>query len=121
MGSNAKNIIILFFTLVVIMLGFGMIIPIMPFYIDAFGASGRELGFLMAEAIADPDATDWNATSDFIRAFRKRSKEAWTSASPRRLITSGPDTKAQRYSRDSPSGSLLPEASRVTAPPSSTE
>ena len=48
MGSNAKNIIILFFTLVVIMLGFGMIIPIMPFYIDAFGASGRELGFLMA-------------------------------------------------------------------------
>ncbi len=39
---------ILFFTLIVIMLGFGMIIPIMPFYIDSFGASGRALGMLMA-------------------------------------------------------------------------
>jgi len=40
--------IILFSTLVVVMLGFGMIIPIMPFYIEAMGASGRELGLLMA-------------------------------------------------------------------------
>lgn len=48
MRSNSRNIFILFFTLVVVMLGFGMIIPILPFYIDAFGASGSELGFLMA-------------------------------------------------------------------------
>lgn len=48
MPSNRRNLAILFLTLVVIMLGFGMIIPIMPFYIDAFGASGSELGLLMA-------------------------------------------------------------------------
>jgi hypothetical protein len=39
---------ILFFTLVVFMLGFGMIIPILPFYIDDLGASGSDLGLLMA-------------------------------------------------------------------------
>ncbi len=39
---------ILFFTLVIVMLGFGMVIPILPFYIDAFGASGSALGLLMA-------------------------------------------------------------------------
>lgn len=39
---------ILFFTLVVVMLGFGMIIPILPFYIDDLGASGSDLGLLMA-------------------------------------------------------------------------
>jgi DHA1 family multidrug resistance protein-like MFS transporter len=43
-----KNIWILFFTMIVVMLGFGMIIPIMPFYIKSFGASGRVLGALMA-------------------------------------------------------------------------
>jgi DHA1 family multidrug resistance protein-like MFS transporter len=48
MKQNRRNIAILFFTLVVIMLGFGMIIPILPFYVDAFGASGSELGLLMA-------------------------------------------------------------------------
>jgi DHA1 family multidrug resistance protein-like MFS transporter len=46
--DRRRNVIILFFTLVVIMLGFGMIIPIFPYYIDSFGASGRELGLLMA-------------------------------------------------------------------------
>jgi DHA1 family multidrug resistance protein-like MFS transporter len=30
------------------MLGFGIIIPIMPFYVASFGASGQELGMLMA-------------------------------------------------------------------------
>jgi DHA1 family multidrug resistance protein-like MFS transporter len=30
------------------MMGFGMIIPIIPFYIESFGASGSSLGFLMA-------------------------------------------------------------------------
>ncbi len=48
MRANRRNLTILFFTLVVIMLGFGMIIPILPFYIDTFGASGRALGILMA-------------------------------------------------------------------------
>lgn len=48
MESNKKNLAILFFTMVVIMLGFGMIIPVMPFYIKSFGASGKALGSLMA-------------------------------------------------------------------------
>jgi len=43
-----RNIAILFFTLVVMMMGFGMIIPIMPFYIESLGASGTTLGGLMA-------------------------------------------------------------------------
>ena len=46
--ANRRNLTILFFTLVVIMLGFGMVIPIFPFYIDHFGATGRDLGILMA-------------------------------------------------------------------------
>src|SRR5690606_23529775 len=43
-----KNIIILFLTLVIVMMGFGMIIPLIGSYVDSFGASGRELGLLMA-------------------------------------------------------------------------
>jgi len=46
MSTNRKNIAILFSTLVVVMLGFGVIIPILPFYIKSFGASGRALGLL---------------------------------------------------------------------------
>ncbi|MFT3895199.1 MAG: MFS transporter [Anaerolineales bacterium] len=43
-----KNIAILFFTLVVIMFGFGMIIPILPFLVEKFGGSGIAMGLLMA-------------------------------------------------------------------------
>jgi DHA1 family multidrug resistance protein-like MFS transporter len=43
-----KNLLILFFTMIVVMLGFGMIIPVMPFYVKSFGASGSALGALMA-------------------------------------------------------------------------
>jgi len=46
--NNFKNILILFFTMIVVMLGFGMIIPVMPFYVISMGASGRALGALMA-------------------------------------------------------------------------
>ena len=48
MKFNNTNILILFFTLIVIMMGFGMIIPIMPFYVKHLGASGSALGLLMA-------------------------------------------------------------------------
>lgn len=48
MSSNRRNLTILFFTLVVVMLGFGIIIPILPFYVESFGAGGREMGMLMA-------------------------------------------------------------------------
>ena len=46
--SNRKNTGILFFTMIVVMLGFGIVIPILPFYVESFGAGGAELGFLMA-------------------------------------------------------------------------
>jgi DHA1 family multidrug resistance protein-like MFS transporter len=48
MQSNRRNLAILFFTLVVVMMGFGMVIPILPFYIIEFGAGGSAMGFLMA-------------------------------------------------------------------------
>jgi DHA1 family multidrug resistance protein-like MFS transporter len=47
MLKNSK-LAILFFTMVVVMLGFGIIIPIIPFYVTRFGAGGSELGMLMA-------------------------------------------------------------------------
>ncbi|MCP4169031.1 MAG: TCR/Tet family MFS transporter [Chloroflexi bacterium] len=48
MKPERRNLFILFFTLIVIMLGLGIIIPILPFYIDRFGAGGKEMGFLMS-------------------------------------------------------------------------
>lgn len=48
MSTERRNLTILFGTQVVMMLGFGMIIPILPFYIEAMGAQGRDLGILMA-------------------------------------------------------------------------
>lgn len=46
--TNTLGVSILFFTLSVVMLGFGIIIPVMPFYIKSFGASGQSLGLLMS-------------------------------------------------------------------------
>jgi DHA1 family multidrug resistance protein-like MFS transporter len=43
-----KNLLILFFMMVIMMLGFGIVIPLMPFYVEAFGAGGTELGLMMA-------------------------------------------------------------------------
>lgn len=48
MQNNRRNLAILFFTLVVVMMGFGMVIPILPFYIIEFGAGGSAMGLLMA-------------------------------------------------------------------------
>lgn len=48
MEKDRRNILILFFTLIIVMLGFGMIIPILPYYIKSFGAGGSALGFLMS-------------------------------------------------------------------------
>lgn len=47
-SSNRKNIFILSFTLVVVTLGFGVVIPIIPFYMEKLGAGGTELGLLVA-------------------------------------------------------------------------
>ena len=48
--ANRKNLILLAFSLVVVMLGFGMVIPILPFYIEQFDAGGSALGGLVAIA-----------------------------------------------------------------------
>ncbi|MGB9639364.1 MAG: MFS transporter, partial [Anaerolineales bacterium] len=48
MRQNQRNMLILFFTMIVIMLGFGIVIPILPFYVKQFGAGGSALGMLMA-------------------------------------------------------------------------
>ena len=47
-SSNRKNLLILSFTLVVVTLGFGVVIPIIPFYMESLGARGTELGLLVA-------------------------------------------------------------------------
>ncbi len=47
-ATERRKILVLSFTLIVVMLGFGLIIPIFPFYIEQLGAGGRELGLLVA-------------------------------------------------------------------------
>jgi len=46
--EEKRNLIILFCALVIIMLGFGIVIPILPFYVERMGASGADLGLIMA-------------------------------------------------------------------------
>ncbi|HSR48484.1 MAG TPA: MFS transporter [Anaerolineales bacterium] len=45
-----KNVAVLSFALIVVMLGFGMVIPIFPFYIERLGAGGSAFGLLVAIA-----------------------------------------------------------------------
>jgi len=48
MNASKRNLYILTFVLFVVMLGYGIIIPIFPFYIEEMGAGGTELGLLTA-------------------------------------------------------------------------
>ncbi|MGD8405988.1 MAG: MFS transporter [Anaerolineales bacterium] len=48
MNASKRNLYILTFVLFVVMLGYGIIIPIFPFYIEELGAGGTELGLLTA-------------------------------------------------------------------------
>jgi MFS transporter, DHA1 family, multidrug resistance protein len=48
--TNRRNLVILVFALLVVMLGFGMVIPVFPFLITKLGASGSALGILVATA-----------------------------------------------------------------------
>jgi len=48
MNSQRRNLILLYFTLAVILLGFGVLIPLEAFLVDQFGASGQELGALIS-------------------------------------------------------------------------
>ncbi len=67
-----RNLAILFLSLVVAMLGFGIIIPILPFYVERFGGSGLQMGMLMSifslmQLVFSPI---WGSLSD--RIGRKR-------------------------------------------------
>ena len=48
MNTSKRNLYILTFTLFVVMLGYGIVIPILPFYIENMNAGGTELGLLTA-------------------------------------------------------------------------
>lgn len=48
MKAQKRNLYILTFVLFVVMLGYGIVIPILPFYIEDMGAGGMELGWLIA-------------------------------------------------------------------------
>ncbi len=48
MVGSKRNLSILVFVLFVVMLGYGIVIPILPFYIESMGAGGTELGLLVA-------------------------------------------------------------------------
>lgn len=47
-GLLARTRLVLFFTMFLVMLGFGIIIPILPFYVVSFGATSLHLGLLMS-------------------------------------------------------------------------
>jgi DHA1 family multidrug resistance protein-like MFS transporter len=46
--NSRRNLYILAFSLVVVMLGYGIVIPVIPFYVEGMGAGGAELGLLIA-------------------------------------------------------------------------
>jgi len=48
MNTSKRNLYILTFVLFVVMVGYGVVIPILPFYIESMGAGGTELGLLVA-------------------------------------------------------------------------
>jgi DHA1 family multidrug resistance protein-like MFS transporter len=52
MNTQRRNLYILTFVLFVVMLGYGIAIPILPFYIESMDAGGMELGLLAASYAA---------------------------------------------------------------------
>jgi DHA1 family multidrug resistance protein-like MFS transporter len=48
--TQRKNLVVLSFALVVVTLGFGMVVPVFPFYIERMGAGGSAFGLLVATA-----------------------------------------------------------------------
>ena len=67
-SGSRKNTLILGFTLLVVMLGYGMIIPILPFLITKLGGNGREMGLLASvyAAMQLVCAPFWGTFSDRI-------------------------------------------------------
>ena len=47
-NTNRRALILLFMTMFIVMLGFGVILPILPYYAESMGASATALGLLFA-------------------------------------------------------------------------
>ncbi|WP_243385840.1 MFS transporter [Bacillus kexueae] len=47
-SKQKMPLILLSFNLFIVMVGIGLVIPILPYYVEAFGAGATELGFLVA-------------------------------------------------------------------------
>ncbi len=64
--SNRRILVLLFLTLFTIMVGFGIIMPILPYYAESMGASATELGLLSAlyAALQFLFAPFWGRLSD---------------------------------------------------------
>src|SRR6516164_9643221 len=48
MARNRSPLAIIFVTILIDLIGFGIVIPILPLYADHFGASATTVGFLLA-------------------------------------------------------------------------
>ncbi|HRK01020.1 MAG TPA: MFS transporter [Oligoflexia bacterium] len=48
MPNNKASLLIIFLVVFIDLIGFGIVIPILPYYAHSFGASGETLGWLMA-------------------------------------------------------------------------
>ena len=48
MAKNRSPLAIIFVTILIDLIGFGIVIPILPLYADHFGASATTVGFLLA-------------------------------------------------------------------------
>ena len=50
-----RSLVVLFLTVFVSLIGFGIIIPLLPFYAQTFGASPTTIGLLQVRAVASPE------------------------------------------------------------------
>lgn len=68
MKKSNSAVAILFITLMTVMLGFGIVIPLIPFYIAHFNASGSAIGLMMSlySLMQFATAPFWGKTSDRI-------------------------------------------------------
>ena len=63
--ANNRPLLIIFLTILVNLIGFGIIIPLLPFYAETFGASPLTIGFLfatfsIAQLVASPVLGAWS-------------------------------------------------------------
>ena len=47
-NTNRRALVLLFLTMFIVMVGFGVIMPILPFYAESMGANATTLGLLFA-------------------------------------------------------------------------